>query len=152
MNKSQIAKALREAAFTPSKLGPMKIIADVGNINYYVRRATEFLILSFTALTQDQRVKYYDSAMGLIALAKVKTQEQGISNQNNTPNCGPALGSVKETPKITQTKEETKERAIKIPDTVDCTQSVCDSGKCIAKGLCPGMDVLDAAKEIYGKR
>ena len=76
MNKSQIARALREAVFTPNKLGPMKIIADVGNTNYYVRRATEFLTLSLTALTRDQRVKYFDSALGLIALAKVKTQEQ----------------------------------------------------------------------------
>ncbi len=75
MNKRQITKALSTAAFTPGKLGPMKVIADVGNINYYIRRATEFLTLSLTALTRDQRVKYFDSALGLIALAKVKTQE-----------------------------------------------------------------------------
>ena len=75
MNKRQIAKALSSAAFTPGKLGPMKIIADVGNINYYIRRATEFLTLSLTALTREQRVKYFDCALGLIALAKVKTQE-----------------------------------------------------------------------------
>lgn len=75
MNKSQIAKALREAAFSPGKQGPLKIIADVGNINYYIRRAMEFLTLSLTALTPEQKVEYFNNALSMIALAKVKTQE-----------------------------------------------------------------------------
>lgn len=75
MNKRQIIKALTTAAFTPGKSGPLKVIADVGNINYYIRRAIEFTTLSLTALTREQRIKYFDNALGMIALAKVKTQE-----------------------------------------------------------------------------
>jgi hypothetical protein len=75
MNKTQIAKALREAVFAPGKQGPLKIVADVGNLDYYIRRASENLILSLTALTTDQRVYYLNTALSLTALAKVTAQE-----------------------------------------------------------------------------
>lgn len=75
MNKTQIAKALREAVFAPSKQGPLKVIADVGNLDYYIRRAVESLTLSLTALTTDQRVAYLNTALSLIALAKVTVQD-----------------------------------------------------------------------------
>ena len=140
MNKRQIAKALSTAAFTPGKLGPMKIIADVGNINYYIRRATEFLTLSLTALTREQRVKYFDSALGLIALAKVKTQETEKDEVFVHPRAlGYTPGSVG------------KNEVCKQNEEVPCTQDVCDSGKCIVSGICPGTDVLKATKEVFGK-
>lgn len=75
MNKTQIAKALREAVFAPSKQGPLKVIADVGNLDYYIRRAMESLLLSLTALTADQRIAYLNTALSLIALAKVTVQD-----------------------------------------------------------------------------
>ena len=103
MNKSQIAKALKEAVFTPGKLGPMKVIVDVGDVNYYIRRATEFLTLSLTALTRDQRVMYLDSALGLIAVAKVKTQDEMEKIL--------ILPSKSTIPILTMTKAETKETA-----------------------------------------
>ncbi len=140
MNKRQITKALSTAAFTPGKLGPMKVIADVGNINYYVRRATEFLTLSLTALTREQRIKYFDSALGLIALAKVKTQETEKDEVFVHPRClGYTPGSVG------------KNEVCKQNEEVPCTQDVCDSGKCIVSGICPGTDVLKATKEVFGK-
>ena len=122
----------------------MKIIADVGDINYYIRRATEFLTSSLTALTREQRVKYFDSALGLIALAKVKTQEQSLITIEG-------MGPLK-VADLTQTKGETEERRLKVPKVkIECTQDVCDSGKCAVKSICPGISVLGAAKEIYGK-
>ena len=76
MNKRQIARALREAVFTPGKLGPLKIIADVGDADYYINRAREFLTLSLDSPTIEQQFYYLDMALSLIALAKVtKTEE-----------------------------------------------------------------------------
>ena len=71
MNKRQIAKALREAIFTPGKPGPLKIIADVGNADYYINRSIEFLTLSLESPTIDQCLYYQNMALSLIALAKV---------------------------------------------------------------------------------
>ncbi len=72
MNKRQIAKALREAVFTPGKPGPLQIISDVGNVDYYINRSREFLTLSLTSLTQCQKLYYLNMALSLIALAKVE--------------------------------------------------------------------------------
>ena len=148
MNKRQIAKALSTAAFTPGKPGPMKVIADVGNINYYVRRATEFLTLSLTALTREQRVKYFDSALGLIALAKVKTQEEmpitiGDINRNVTS----PLKITDPTKILVSVKNEMDKQDKDVP----CTQDECDSGRCMASGICSGVNVLKAEKEVFGK-
>ncbi|MEE9548731.1 MAG: hypothetical protein V3V68_05185 [Nitrosomonadaceae bacterium] len=88
MNQRQITKALSSATFAPGKPGPLKVIADVGNINYYIRRAMEFLTLSLTALTKAQRVKYFDSALGMVALAKVKTQNEVDKQKQAREVCG----------------------------------------------------------------
>lgn len=76
MNKRQITKALREAAFTPNKPGPLKIIADVGNTDYYITRAIEFLALSLESPSYDQCTYYLNMALSLIALAKVEINEK----------------------------------------------------------------------------
>ncbi|KKN17632.1 hypothetical protein LCGC14_0963840 [marine sediment metagenome] len=176
MNKSQIAKALREAAFTPGKPGPLKVIADVGNINYYIRRATEFLTLSLTALTREQRVKYFDNALALTALAKVETQEQEKERRDFiNPELGVPLPHITQTkeetektafkvsqnwggmmiyPKgtITQTKEETEEHRLKVTTNKvnKSSEDGCNSQDCVVSGICPGKDVLDAAKKTFG--
>lgn len=41
---TQIRKILREAAFNPRDVGPLSIIADVGDSNYYIMRAIEELM------------------------------------------------------------------------------------------------------------
>ena len=76
MNKRQIAKALREAVFTPGKPGPLKIIADVGDADYYINRAREFLTLSLESPSIDQHIYYLNMALSLIALAKVNINEE----------------------------------------------------------------------------
>ena len=70
--KRKIAAALQSATFAPGRPGPMKVISDVGNIDYYIRRAQEFLTLSLTALTTDQRDYYLTTALSVLALAKVE--------------------------------------------------------------------------------
>ena len=85
MNKRQIAAALREAVFTPGKRGPLQVIADVGDVDYYIRRAAEFLTLSLTALTEDQCFKYLNNALSLIALAKVTIDSEPLGNNDPSP-------------------------------------------------------------------
>lgn len=43
VNKRKIQKLLSECAFSPTDFGPMRIIADVGDPQYYVTRAQEEL-------------------------------------------------------------------------------------------------------------
>ncbi len=75
MNKTQISKELKEAVFAPGKPGPMKIIVDVGDSDYYIRRAKEFLDQTLDG-TYD-RAEYQEiltKALSLIALAKVTNE------------------------------------------------------------------------------
>ncbi len=70
MNKTQIAKKLRESVFAPNKPGPLKIIADVGNSEYYIKRAIEMLRHSEVQEELVQKQSRVD-AISLIALARV---------------------------------------------------------------------------------
>ncbi len=76
ITRSQITVALREATFTPSKLGPLKIIVDVGNTDYYITRAREFLVLAAQSPSMAQRLKYLNMALSLIAISKVRIQNE----------------------------------------------------------------------------
>ena len=66
-SKTSIKKALSEAAFDPRKPGPMQIIMETGNAEYYIQRAREILAVYLDAPIPDK----LDQAMALIALAKV---------------------------------------------------------------------------------
>ncbi len=70
MNKTQIAKKLRESIFAPNKPGPFKIIVDVGNSEYYIKRSIELLRHSEIQATPVQKQSRID-AISLIALARV---------------------------------------------------------------------------------
>ena len=70
MNKTQIAKKLRDSVFAPNKPGPLKIIADVGSSDYYIKRAIEMLRQSEVQELPWQEVSRRD-AISLIALARV---------------------------------------------------------------------------------
>ncbi len=70
MNKTQITKKLRESAFAPNNPGPLKIIADVGNSEYYIKRAIEMLRHSEVQCSEKQKRSRVD-AISLIALARV---------------------------------------------------------------------------------
>jgi hypothetical protein len=67
ITKRQLQAALRESVFTPKDPGPLKAIVDVGNRDYYIRRAKEFLDLSL----ENGSYPYLTLAISLIALAKL---------------------------------------------------------------------------------
>ena len=70
MNKTQIAKKLRDSVFAPNKPGTLKIIADVGSSDYYIKRAIEMLRHSEVQIGFEQEHSRVD-AISLIALARV---------------------------------------------------------------------------------
>jgi len=68
VNASRIKAVFRSCVFTPAKPGPMKIIADVGDPQYYIMRASEILETQI----QGKHTKDTDElrkAIGLLALA-----------------------------------------------------------------------------------
>lgn len=75
VTKRKIDAVLREASFRPSDLGPMRVIMDVGNADYFVRRADEFLISALNSPTMAQRKDYLDMVLRLTALALVYDAE-----------------------------------------------------------------------------
>ena len=87
VTKTQIAAALREAVFVPTKPGPLKVIVDVGNHYYYMTRARELLALASESPSNPQRLKYLNMALSLIAISKVRIQnEDTISFNLDTSN------------------------------------------------------------------
>ena len=71
MNKTQISKKLRDSVFAPNKTGPLKIIADVGNADYYITRAIELLRRSEVQASVNLKRAMRTDAISLIALARV---------------------------------------------------------------------------------
>lgn len=70
MNQTQISKKLNDSKFAPNKPGPLKIIADVGCSDYYIKRAIELLRRSEVQEPGKQAAMRTD-AISLIALARV---------------------------------------------------------------------------------
>ena len=71
MNKTQISKKLKDSVFAPNKPGPLKIIADVGNSDYYITRAIELLRRSEVQASVNIKRGMRIDAISLIALARV---------------------------------------------------------------------------------
>lgn len=71
MNQRQIQSKLKESVFAPSKPGPLKIIADVWNSDYYINRAIEMLAVSLDKNLTAGKPDLRRSAISLIALARV---------------------------------------------------------------------------------
>lgn len=69
VNQRMIHNVLSSCAFSPTKVGPMKVIADVGDPQYYVKRAIEILQLHLTNDTGEIR-----KAMALLALATAEIE------------------------------------------------------------------------------
>jgi len=74
MNKSQIRAKLKDSVLAPNKNGTFKIIADVGNSDYYIKRAIEILRLS-EIKDAEVRKQARINAITLIALARVYDEE-----------------------------------------------------------------------------
>lgn len=67
MTKTKITKILNDCKFNPRKPGPLKVVADVGDTDYYIKRAIEILTSEANTLGKDK--EYMKRAISLIALA-----------------------------------------------------------------------------------
>jgi len=72
ITKRKIAAALRASAFSPKNDKPMKVILDVGNEDYYVRRAIELLTIVLDNKDTNERLRELTWAISLLAVAKVR--------------------------------------------------------------------------------
>lgn len=66
VTKRKLQAILKESVFTPSEPGPLKIIAEVGDKNYYVQRSIELCKM----FLEDPGLDYLTQAISLLALAK----------------------------------------------------------------------------------
>jgi hypothetical protein len=65
VNKTQLQRILRESVFDPNEPGPLKVISDVGNVDYYRNRSIE--------LISDGNLKL---AIAVLALAIAHTERK----------------------------------------------------------------------------
>lgn len=86
---TDIKKFLNQCVFNPNKLGPLSIIADVGNADYYEIRACEFIKEAKDYVPTIFRGPYdYDDkiikAIQLLCLAReIRTRENTNESKNN---------------------------------------------------------------------
>lgn len=71
ITKRQVQVTLRESVFTPRDPGPLRAIIDVGNREYYIRRAKEFLDRAIETKSNAQLTL----AISLLALAKLSEND-----------------------------------------------------------------------------
>ncbi len=71
VTKGKIDAALRSVSFKPTDPGPMRVILDVGDADYFMKRAEEFLISASNSPTKAQRKDRLEMALRLTALALV---------------------------------------------------------------------------------
>jgi hypothetical protein len=74
ITKRKIAAALRESAFSPRDDKAMKVILDVGDVDYYVRRAIELLTTVLENKNHTERVRELTWAISLLAVSKVRIE------------------------------------------------------------------------------
>jgi len=75
ITKRKIAAALRESAFSPKNDKSMKVILDVGDADYYVRRAIELCTIVLDNKDINERLRELTWAISLLAVAKVRIGE-----------------------------------------------------------------------------
>lgn len=76
ITKQKIAATLRESIFTPSKPGPLKVIIDVGDTDYYIKRVIELCTSALDHSDPLQRSFQLTWAISLLAVSKVLTKEE----------------------------------------------------------------------------
>ena len=74
VTKRKLAAILRESVFAPSQPGPLKIIADVDNTEYYVRRAIELCRIFLEEASED--TEPLAMAISLLALARYHAENK----------------------------------------------------------------------------
>lgn len=69
-SKTELRRHLRDCLFDPRKPGPMQVIADTGNTEYYENRAKE--CISQYAETPEEKARNLQMAVGLLLLSLAK--------------------------------------------------------------------------------
>ena len=71
INKTNIAKILRESVFAPKLNKTMGVIVEVGNFDYYIRRARELEGEALFCGSKKKRQELLKMAISLLALARL---------------------------------------------------------------------------------
>lgn len=78
-SKTELRRHLRDCLFDPRKPGPMQVIADTGNEEYYENRAKE--CVSQFAETSHEKSDNIRMAIGLLLLSLAKRNGKYPQNQ-----------------------------------------------------------------------
>lgn len=70
ITKRKLAAILRESIFTPSNPGPLKVIFDVGDRDYYIKRAMELCAMALEQPFINHKINQLTTAITLLAIAK----------------------------------------------------------------------------------
>lgn len=71
ITRQKIARTLRESVFTPTTPGPLKVIIDVGDTDYYVKRAIELCTAALRTRSTKARMSSLTQAISLLAVGKI---------------------------------------------------------------------------------
>lgn len=80
ITKQKIASTLQESVFTPTTPGPLRVIIDVGDIDYYIKRSIELLLLASRSDSGKQKLELLTQAISLSAVSKILIRH----NQNES--------------------------------------------------------------------
>jgi len=71
---TEIRKVLREMAFNPKKPGPMKIITDQRNQQYWTHRAMEAIQMSLVTADHEDYQNQLTMSIRLLTLCKIESE------------------------------------------------------------------------------
>lgn len=70
VNKSQLRTVASKLAFAPSEAGPLKVVVDAGNADYWTNRAVEFILQHLE--TKGTEPLYAAAQLLVLAIAKLE--------------------------------------------------------------------------------
>ena len=81
-SKTSLARQAKACVFNPRAAGPMKVIAENGNVLYYEDRAVECIKLARELPTHESRAEELRKAIGLLLLSLER--RNGTASENRT--------------------------------------------------------------------
>lgn len=81
MSERELKRLLNESSFNPRETtGPIKVILDSGNVNYYMSRAIEFIMQAQLEKNGENYHSCLRKAISLLAMARMINNQQGDNN------------------------------------------------------------------------
>lgn len=71
ITQRKIASTLRESVFTPTTPGPLKVIIDVGDTDYYIKRVIELCTMLLSVNSIKAKLALLTQAISLLAVGKI---------------------------------------------------------------------------------